>query len=596
MPTQNLWEDYKRLQASLDRRDYKEAVEVSDVILGKNAKEKKAAKSKIYALIYLGRFKEAVEAIEIYKDGEEFRFEKAYAKYGVGCYQECLELLDEKEDRMKLLKSQVYYVLEDRKALELWEEVNEGVNESEWVSNWYAIAVRMGCPERVLGNEEKRAGEETYEMGYNVVCALIALGEEKKAKEKLKDLREREREVWEDELERARVEEQFRYLEKWAGDNKNEIGGEVELVSENNLAIWRSEDDPKWVYEKLSELWNNREINKWLSKEQRATWMYNLAIMSLRLGQTSRCHSMVKEIEKIYPEFEWLPIIKAAIHHHDKNVYKAIEVLKDARFKNKRLTDLVELYQAQIYLNLNKLDTCASHLSSISSLQHELGMIAALVHIYQRTGQVEHANQLVWAALESHPDIISSSDSQLIRLVKHYGKYLLKHHHWTLAFNLFQKILDLNPLDLEAKASLTVASIYVNSYATHLHSSSLESFVSTSLSSVDIDALENLVDVFPSSSSSSNSPHPTTSAKKKKKRRPNKPSKRLNRDKPPDPNRWLSKKQRAALQPAKTQGSTLSDYLLPSKSPQAPPSLRKLNLKSKRTLPKGAKPKSARRH
>ena len=119
---------YKELNEYIEKADHGQALTICNKILAEYPSEKEAIKSKIIALINLGKSEEAISFIVENKCQNDNNFEYAYALYDTKKYKDSIEIINkgEKNEVNSILLAQNYYKLSDYdKAYEIYKSLIE---------------------------------------------------------------------------------------------------------------------------------------------------------------------------------------------------------------------------------------------------------------------------------------------------------------------------------------------------------------------------------------------------------------------------------------------------------------------------------------
>jgi len=119
---------YKDLNEYIEKADNGQALTICNKILSEYPSEKEAIKSKIIALINLGKSEEAISFIIENKCQNDNNFEYAYALYDTKKYKDSIEIINkgEKNEVNSILLAQNYYKLSDYdKAYEIYKSLIE---------------------------------------------------------------------------------------------------------------------------------------------------------------------------------------------------------------------------------------------------------------------------------------------------------------------------------------------------------------------------------------------------------------------------------------------------------------------------------------
>ena len=129
---------YTELKETIEKGDHNQILIVCNKILNEYPSEKEAMKSKIIALINLGKSEEAINFINSNKCENENELEYAYALYDTKKFKESIETINkgEKNEIKSILLAQNYYKLNDyEKAYEIYKNIIEEKIKKEEIEN-----------------------------------------------------------------------------------------------------------------------------------------------------------------------------------------------------------------------------------------------------------------------------------------------------------------------------------------------------------------------------------------------------------------------------------------------------------------------------
>ena len=129
---------YIELKETIEKGDHNQILIVCNKILNEYPSEKEAMKSKIIALINLGKSEEAINFINSNKCENENELEYAYALYDTKKFKESIETINkgEKNEIKSILLAQNYYKLNDyEKAYEIYKNIIEEKIKKEEIEN-----------------------------------------------------------------------------------------------------------------------------------------------------------------------------------------------------------------------------------------------------------------------------------------------------------------------------------------------------------------------------------------------------------------------------------------------------------------------------
>ena len=119
---------YTELKETIEKGDHGQALTICNKILAEYPTEKEAEKSKIIALINLGKSQEAISFILERKSEKDYNLEYAYALYDTKKYKESIEIINkgDKNEISSILLAQNYYKLSEYdKAYEIYKGMIE---------------------------------------------------------------------------------------------------------------------------------------------------------------------------------------------------------------------------------------------------------------------------------------------------------------------------------------------------------------------------------------------------------------------------------------------------------------------------------------
>ena len=119
---------YNELKDAIEKGDHAQCLSVCNKILAECPSEKEAIKSKVIALINLGKSEEAINFINEKKCQDENNLEYAYALYDIKKYKESIDIINKGEmnETKSILLAQNYYKLSNySKAYEIYKKIIE---------------------------------------------------------------------------------------------------------------------------------------------------------------------------------------------------------------------------------------------------------------------------------------------------------------------------------------------------------------------------------------------------------------------------------------------------------------------------------------
>jgi signal recognition particle subunit SRP72 len=453
---------------------------------------------------------------------------------------------------------------------------------------------------RTLVAQHKSALGESYDLVYNSACALIEGNDLEAAESQLRVAESQCRAANEiqdasnDDLnaELAPILTQMAYVKQRRGD---EVGAAalyekvlsmdlsdqaVIAVCNNNLVALRGRDGGAPALSRLANLTKTQVQDK-LSTTQRRVIQFNRCILLLQNGKFDDLNKLVKTLD---PTSEFTVLIQAATLIKKGQTNKAIETLRESIRASLREAPSsstsairIQLSLAQIQMSQGNIKEAIGILKSITSIQHEPAMLATLVTLYQKVGELgsalAHLDEVAAKLMQNKKTM---DVAQVTAILKKSADLKLANSMWTQATETLTQILQLNPGDLRIKATLALALASVDP-------SKAEQFLSdvpklsappgTNIEALEVAPTPQLRRAEPTAASAaahadsiaaaakaglpipsskdtnSNTTSTSTSAaaaaaKKKKKKRKNKPAKKATPGQTPDPERWIPRQLR----------------------------------------------------
>ena len=323
--------------------------------------------------------------------------------------------------------------------------------------------------------QHKSAMAASHDMVYNSACALIEGGDLDNAEKQLKQAEIQCRKSLsgsdaEDlNAELAPILTQLAYVRQRRGEDveasqlydkvlaMNISDLAILAVCNNNLVSIRKSENATSL-SRLTALSKTQTQDK-LSASQKRIILYNRCILLL---QASKFDDLQKLVKTLPAGSEMVVILQAAVLMKKGQVNKAIETLRSARATMKddksHAALRIPLSMAQIYLNQGNLKEAISVFKSVTALQYEPAYLAALIALYQKSGDVNAAVAL----LDETADRLLAQKKTMD--VVHVTTLLRKSAELKLANGLFAqatdtlaKILKLNPGDTRIQATLALA-------------------------------------------------------------------------------------------------------------------------------------------
>ncbi|KAG0006944.1 Signal recognition particle core component [Modicella reniformis] len=459
------------------------------------------------------------------------------------------------------------------------------------------------------------AGQSTYELSFNAACAQIAKGDYTQALKLLEEAKSICREALGDydeeeiEQEMAILVVQTAYVYQLLGraEKARELYQSVlkikalevtvPAVAANNLVVLQKEDDLFDSHKKIKTATTKALGVKFFSSQKRVIAMNEL-LLNLYQNKFVACRDTARQLLKSQPDNDALYLILAATTHKQKKTAKALEELKEyAATRPQSVAIQFAIVQLELLLSSNGQDYTATIESLTRFLkglpekeQHRPGYVALLVWLYDQAGQGEKGVEIlteaaaVWAKpSKDNKDNKSnkkggrkntggSSGSSTIplTLLRQTATFKLRSHRYKEAAKDYEELVRADPSDPTSIAGLIMAYSEYEPALAEKYGASLPEMKSTTIASLDVDALEKVVPGLKREYVSTEGTRTMAAASIGLRRRPgSRPhrtgARKAHKRKPllpknfdpatagaPDPERWLSKRDRAAARLART--------------------------------------------
>lgn len=264
----------------------------------------------------------------------------------------------------------------------------------------------------------------------------------------------------------------------------------------------------------------------------------------MHMNKADDCRQLLGQLEKGFPSSDAPALLRAALLQRGKQPKHCEELLEEAAAKAANPTSAL-LTLAQLHLDASQPERALSALKRISSLRGRSGMVATLVALHERIGDVDGA-------------AASFAGSEEAQIVRASAAFFARQGLWAEAAVAHQKLLSIDPRDAEALAGLVIATSYTDSSLANEHFARLEMMCPPLDEGEPIDAEGLERAALPRSGKRGaglterkrmGEEEPGARAKKKRRRR--KPPRYpkdfdpANPGPPPDPERWLPKRERS---------------------------------------------------
>uniref|UniRef100_A0A8D3D3V9 Signal recognition particle subunit SRP72 n=1 Tax=Scophthalmus maximus TaxID=52904 RepID=A0A8D3D3V9_SCOMX len=611
----SLWTEVNRCGQN---GDYTRALKALTKILHENRDDVTALHCKIVCLTQNGSFKEALNVMNTHSKvlGSEVVFEKAYCEYRLNRVESSLKTIEaaaEQTDKLKELYGQVLYRLERySECKSVYTDLirnSQDEYEEERKTNLAAVLAAMSQCFPVWTNEDLGLPDSTYELCYNTACALIGQGQLTEAFNKLQQAEELCRvsladdsDVTEEDIESelAVIHSQMAYVMQLQGRTEEALQlynqviklkpSDVGLlaVTANNI-ITINKDQNVFDSKKKVKLTNAEGVEYKLARKQLQAIDLNKALLAMYTNQADQCRKLSSNLQSQNPGQPRPVLIQVAQLCREKQHSRAIELLQEFSDQHPERASGIKLVMAQLYL--------------VQGTDMDYSLIAqdisALVTMYSHEEDIDGAIDVFKQAIEHYQSQQPGSAAHLA-LVREAANFKLKYGRKKEAISDLEQLWNLicycfsrnrqNTNDIHTLAQLISAYSLVDtdkakSLSKHLPSADAMSF------NVDVDELENSHGATNVRKKAAKVPGENlpkeqgqVDIKKKRKKKKGKLPKNCDPKATPDPERWLTMRERSYYRGKKkgkkkeqigkgTQGATAgaSAELDASKTASSPP-------------------------
>ncbi|KAG0049526.1 hypothetical protein BGZ83_005712 [Gryganskiella cystojenkinii] len=601
----NIQQLFGELERHVKREEHEKVLAISDKILALDSKDKDALHCKAITLIRLERYTDALTLLNRQLQGQ-FVFEKAYCLYRTNQLADGAFLIENKRKEslaqgggplpwdLRHLEAQMLYRMEKyQDCLALYAGMLQDTDKSD--EGYNDILTNFNaCKAAVLYAGEKLdekwttqdVTKTTYELSFNSACSRIATGDYTQALTLLEEAKKLCREALsdydEDEIEQemAIIIVQTAYVYQLLGrlDQARELYNSVlkikalevtvPAVAANNLVAIQKEEDLFDSSKKIKTATTKALGVKFFSSQKRTIAMNEL-LLNLYQNKFAACRDSARQLLKSQPDNDALYLILAATMHKQKKTGKALEELQE--FAQAR-PDSVAIQFAIIQLELLNGQDYTAAIESLNRFlkglpkkeQHRPGYVALLVWLYGQAGQGEKGAELLSEASAQWAKDNNESTMPLV-LLRQTAAFKLRSHRYKEAAKDYEELVRADPSDPSSIAGLIMAYSEFEPALAEKYGASLPEMKKDLMMALDVEALERVVPglkreyvssetaTFSRSIKGPGSRPRRSGARKPTKRKPILPKGMDSATYPgnPDPERWLSKRDRAAARLAR---------------------------------------------
>nr|GMD21504.1 signal recognition particle subunit SRP72-like [Ipomoea batatas] len=549
-PAVSLEDLFTTLNRHIERSEYQQAVKVADQILAAAPGDEDAIRCKIVALIKDDSVDEALASIQdsSKKTSIDFTFFKAYCLYRQNKLDEALETLKGQEENSEkmLLECQILYRLgKADECVDIYHKLQRSKIDSLEI-NTVAALVSAGRAPEVQGILDSLRVKPTssFELAFNTACSLLERQKYKDAEQLLLSARRigqeslmEENLADEDiEMELAPIAVQLAFVHKILGNREEALESYIGLIKRNladdsslavainNLIALKGPKDVSDSLRKIDKLIEKndgplrfqlaRGLDLKLSPKQREAIYTNWVLLLLHSNKMDQARELVAALPRIFPDSIIPLLLQAAVHVRENKAAKAEEVLGQFAEKFPNKSKVVLLARAQVAAAAGHHQVAADSLGKLSDIQHKPATVATLVTLKERAGDIDGADLVFNAAIEWWSNAMTE-DNKLDIIMQEAAAFKLRHGRKEEAARLYEKLVKSHG-SIEALVGLIQTTAQSDVEKAEAYEKQLKPL--PGLKAVDIDSLEK-----------------TSGAK--------------GVGPPPDPERWLPKRERSSYRP-----------------------------------------------
>ncbi|EPS72346.1 hypothetical protein M569_02406 [Genlisea aurea] len=591
-PEVSVAELFTNLNRHIQRSEFGSAVRVSDQILSIAPGDEDAMKCKIVALIRNDDMNGALTAIKEFakKSSVDFSFYTAYCLYRQNQLDEALGLLKGQEERTAslLLQSQILYRLgKTDESAHIYQRIQKSKTESLEI-NLVAALVSAGRSSEVQGTIDslRVKPSSSFELSYNVACSLVERQKYKDAEQLLLSARRIGQETLMEEnlpdddieIELAPIAVQIAYVQQILGNvseatesysniiKKNLADESSIAVSVNNLIVLKGPKDVSDGLRKLDKLIEKgdglhpfrlaRGLDLKLSQKQREAIYVNRLLLLLHSNKLDQARELASALPGIFPGSVMPVLLQAAVHVRENKANKAEDILLQFANKSPECSKIVLLARAQVAAASGHLQIAAESLLRIPDIQHLPATVATLVALKERAGDFDGADSVFDSSIRWWSDAMTE-DSKLGVIMQEAASFKLKHGKRDEASRLYEELVKSSRGSVGALTGLVQTAALTDIEKAESYEKQLKPL--PGLKAINAEILEktsgpkqaendDTVGISDAYEASKTSKEKT---RKKRKRKPRYPKgfDPANPGPPPDPERWLPKRERSTYRP-----------------------------------------------
>ncbi|KAK2979913.1 hypothetical protein RJ640_029576 [Escallonia rubra] len=288
-----------------------------------------------------------------------------------------------------------------------------------------------------------------------------------------------------------------------------------------------------------------------LSSKQREAIYINRVLLLLHSNKMDQARELVAALPQMFSDSVMPVLLQAAVLVRENKAGKAEEILGQFAAKFPDKSKIVLLARAQVAAAAGHPQIAADSLAKIPDIQHLPATVATLVSLKERAGDIDGANAVFESAIRWWSNAMTENN-KLNVIMQEAAAFKLKHGRKEDAAHLYEELVKSHG-NIEALVGLIQTAAHTDVEKAEAYEKKLKSL--PGLKAVDVDSLEKTSGAKHVESGTLNTePYEAKTkekAKKKRKRKPKYPKgfDPANPGPPPDPERWLPKRERSSFRP-----------------------------------------------
>ncbi|XP_008799956.2 signal recognition particle subunit SRP72 [Phoenix dactylifera] len=579
---------FSSLHSHIQNYEYKQAAKVADQVLAIAPGDEDAVRCKVVALIKSDAIDKTLSAIQAFEGLPiDLRFYKAYCLYRKNKINEALKLLDglERDPMVLQLESQILYRLGRMGAcMESYEKIQKfKIDSLDLKTNIIAALISAGRATEVQGMMDglKVKASSSFELAYNNACSLIEKKKYAEAEQQLLSARRigqemlMEEDYAEDEIESelAPIAVQIAYVQQLLGRTQEAVEAYMGIINRNladasslavatsNLIALRGGKDVSDSLRKLDRLIEKvggaqpfqlaNGLDFKLSTRQKEAIYSNYLLLLLQANKINQAQELVSALPDILQDSSTPALLQAAVLVREKKVPKAEEILAQLAEKFPEKSKPILLVRAQIAAAAGHFQISAESLSKIPDIQHMPATVATIVSLKERIGDFGDAAAVLDSAIQWWKNAMIE-ENKLDVIMQEAASFKLNHGREEEASQLYEELVKSHG-SVEALVGLIMTAACTDLEKAEFYEKQLRAL--SGLKGINVDSLEKTSGakhVQGAHVARQEVSEETKKARaKKRKRKPRYPKgfDPANPGPPPDPERWLPKRERSSYRP-----------------------------------------------